>query len=172
MELELENVLKYDFYNEKLEGYHQISLETINYLIQFRAFNLISEEVFTVDMEFFTKFYTNLMSFNQEIRYKYANLMDEIFDAAFDGDLRAVYGDYINEVKILDFNDKIEHYETYIQEYLEGLVQILDDLSLSKMFCTDKALLSLLEIDFNTTHQKIERLEETYGEFEDSLDEL
>ena len=44
MELELENVLKYDFYNDKLSNYHEIAVETINYLLQFKAFELISED--------------------------------------------------------------------------------------------------------------------------------
>lgn len=47
MELELENVLKYDFYNDKLSSYHDVAMETINYLMQFKAFNLINEAFLT-----------------------------------------------------------------------------------------------------------------------------
>ena len=46
------------------------------------------------------------MEFNQEIGYKYSNMMDEIFDSSFDGDLRAVKGNYIEASKLLDFNEK------------------------------------------------------------------
>ena len=96
MELELENVLKYDFYNDKLSNYHEIAVETINYLLQFKAFELVSEDFFSKSMEFFNNFYVNLMETNQKIGYKYNNLMDEIFDFSFDGDARAVKGNYIN----------------------------------------------------------------------------
>lgn len=170
MELELENVLKYDFYNEKLSNYHEIALETINYLIQFRAFNLINEEEFYRNMDFFTEYYVKLMEYNQEIRYKYSNMMDEVFDIAFDGDLRAVKGDYISRSKIDDFNCKMESFEMGSKDYISGLNQILDDLSLSKMFTTDMSLLKLLEDDFNITYKKVSTVEEMYGSFEETID--
>ena len=53
MELELENVLKYDFYNDKLSSYHDVAMETINYLMQFKAFNLINEAFFNKSIDFF-----------------------------------------------------------------------------------------------------------------------
>ena len=163
MELELENVLKYDFYNDKLSSYHDIALETINYLMQFKAFNLINEE-------FFNKFYVNLMEINQKIGYKYNNLMDEIFDSSFDGDARAVKGNYINEAKIIEFNKKMNEFETATTDYISGLHQTLDELALNKMFVTDMNLLKMLENDFDNTYKRIEMIEEQYGKFEDSMD--
>ena len=171
MELELENVLKYDFYNDKLSNYHEIAVETINYLLQFKAFELISEDFFYKNMEFFNKFYVNLMEISQKIGYKYNNLMDEIFDSSFDGDARAVKGDYINEAKIIEFNKEMNEFETATTDYIDGLHQTLDELALSKMFATDMNLLKVLENDFNGTYQRIERIEEQCGKFEDSMDE-
>ena len=170
MELELENVLKYDFYNDKLASYHDIALETINYLMQFKAFNLINEEFFNKSIDFFTNYYVSLMEFNQEISYKYSNMMDEIFDLSFDGDLRAVKGSYIDASKLLDFNEKVDSFESGAQDYLDGIIQIIDDLSLAKMYCVDLTLLRALELDFDKTHNKIMSIEERYGEFEDSMD--
>ena len=170
MELELENVLKYDFYNDKLASYHDIAMETINYLMQFKAFNLINEAFFNKSIDFFTNYYVSLMEFNQEISYKYSNMMDEIFDLSFDGDLRTVEGSYIEASKLLDFNEKMNSFESGAQDYLDGIVQIIDDLSLSKMYCLDLMLLRALELDFDKTHNKIELIEEKYGEFEDSMD--
>ena len=170
MELELENVLKYDFYNDKLSNYHEIAVETINYLLQFKAFELVSEDFFSKSMEFFNNFYVNLMEVNQKIGYKYNNLMDEIFDFSFDGDARAVKGNYINEAKIIDFNKKMNEFETATMDYIDGLLQTLDELALSKMFVTDMNLLRLLESDFDNTYKRIENIEEQYGKFEDSMD--
>ena len=170
MELELENVLKYDFYNDKLSSYHDIALETINYLMQFKAFNLINEEFFNKSIDFFTNYYVSLMQFNQEISYKYSNMMDEIFDLSFDWDLRAVKGSYIDASKLLDFNEKMDSFESGAQDYLDGIIQIIDDLSLAKMYCVDLTLLRALELDFDKTHNKIMFIEERYGEFEDSMD--
>lgn len=170
MELELENVLKYDFYNDKLASYHDIALETINYLMQFKAFNLINEEFFNKSIDFFTNYYVSLMEFNQEISYKYSNMMDEIFDLSFDGDLRAVKGSYIDASKLLDFNEKVDSFESGAQDYLDGIIQIIDDLSLAKMYCVDLTLLRALELDFDKTHNKIMSIEERHGEFEDSMD--
>lgn len=170
MELELENVLKYDFYNDKLSNYHEIAVETINYLLQFKAFELVSEDFFSKSMEFFNNFYVNLMEINQKIGYKYNNLMDEIFDFSFDGDARAVKGNYINEVKIIEFNKKMNEFETAAIDYVDGLLQTLDELALSKMFVTDMNLLRLLESDFDNTYNRIENIEEQYGKFEDSMD--
>lgn len=170
MELELENVLKYDFYNDKLASYHEVAMETVNYLIQFRSFNLVNEEFFNKSIDFFTNYYVSLMQFNQEISYKYSNMMDEIFDLSFDGDLRAVKGRYIDASKLLDFNEKMDSFESGAQDYLDGIVQIIDDLSLAKMYCVDLTLLRALELDFDKTHNKIMFIEERHGEFEDSMD--
>ena len=170
MELELENVLKYDFYNDKLSSYHDVAMETINYLMQFKAFNLINESFFNKSIDFFTNYYVSLMEFNQEISYKYSNMMDEIFDLSFDGDLRAVKGSYIDASKLLDFNEKMDSFESGAQDYLDGIIQIIDDLSLAKMYCVDLTLLRALELDFDKTHNKIMFIEERHGEFEDSMD--
>ena len=170
MELELENVLKYDFYNDKLASYNDVAMETINYLMQFKAFNLINESFFNKSIDFFTNYYVSLMEFNQEISYKYSNMMDEIFDLSFDGDLRAVKGSYIDASKLLDFNEKMDSFESGAQDYLDGIVQIIDDLSLAKMYCVDLTLLRALELDFDKTHNKIMFIEERHGEFEDSMD--
>ena len=171
MELELENVLKYDFYNDKLSSYHEVALETVNYLIQFKSFNLINEDFFNKSIDFFTKYYVSLMEFNQEISYKYSNMMDEIFDLSFDGDFRAVKGSYIDTSKLLDFNEKMNSFESGAQDYINGMAQIIDELSLAKMYCLDFVLLRVLELDFDKTHNKIMDIEEKYGEFEDSMDE-
>lgn len=170
MELELENVLKYDFYNDKLSSYHEVALETVNYLIQFKSFNLINEEFFNKSIDFFTKYYVSLMEFNQEISYKYSNMMDEIFDLSFDGDFRSVKGSYIDASKLLDFNEKMNSFESGAQDYINGMAQIIDELSLAKMYCLDFVLLRVLELDFDKTHNKIMDIEEKYGEFEDSMD--
>lgn len=170
MELELENVLKYDFYNDKLSSYHEVALETVNYLIQFKSFNLINEDFFNKSIDFFTKYYVSLMEFNQEISYKYSNMMDEIFDLSFDGDFRAVKGSYIDASKLLDFNEKMNSFESGAQDYINGMAQIIDELSLAKMYCLDFVLLRVLELDFDKTHNKIMDIEEKYGEFEDSMD--
>ena len=171
MELELENVLKYDFYNDKLSSYHEVALETVNYLIQFKSFNLINEDFFNKSIDFFTKYYVSLMEFNQEISYKYSNMMDEIFDLSFDVDFRAVKGSYIDASKLLDFNEKMNSFESGAQDYINGMAQIIDELSLAKMYCLDFVLLRVLELDFDKTHNKIMDIEEKYGEFEDSMDE-
>ena len=171
MEPELENVLKYDFYNDKLSSYHEVALETVNYLIQFKSFNLINEDFFNKSIDFFTKYYVSLMEFNQEISYKYSNMMDEIFDLSFDGDFRAVKGSYIDASKLLDFNEKMNSFESGAQDYINGMAQIIDELSLAKMYCLDFVLLRVLELDFDKTHNKIMDIEEKYGEFEDSMDE-
>ena len=171
MELELENVLKYDFYNDKLASYHEVAMETVNYLIQFKSFNLINEDFFNKSIDFFTKYYVSLMEFNQEISYKYSNMMDEIFDLSFDGDFRAVKGSYIDASKLLDFNEKMNSFESGAQDYINGMAQIIDELSLAKMYCLDSVLLRVLELDFDKTHNKIMDIEEKYGEFEDSMDE-
>ena len=170
MELELENVLKYDFYNDKLASYHDVAMETINYLMQFKAFNLINEAFFNKSMDFFTNYYVSLMQFNQEISYKYSNMMDEIFDLSFDGDLRTVKGSYIDASKLLDFNEKMGSFESGAQDYLNGIMQIIDELSLVKMYCVDLTLLRVLEMDFDKTYKKITYIVEKYGSFEDSMD--
>ncbi len=64
-------------------------------------------------------------------------MMDEIFDLSFDGDLRTVKGSYIDASKLLDFNEKMCSFESGAQDYLNGIMQIIDELSLVKMYCVD-----------------------------------
>src|SRR5699024_5293157 len=133
-------------------------------------FNLINEDFFNKSIDFFTNYYVSLMEFNQEISYKYSNMMDEIFNLSFDGDFRTVKGSYIEASKLLDFNEKMNSFESGAQDYLDGIMQIIDELSLAKMYCVDLMLLRALEIDFDKTHDKITSIEERYGDFEDSMD--
>ena len=126
--------------------------------------------LFRSSIDFFTNYYVSLMQFNQEISYKYSNMMDEIFDLSFDGDLRTVKGSYIEASKLLDFNEKMNSFESGAQDYINGMAQIIDELSLAKMYCLDFVLLRVLELDFDKTHNKIMDIEEKYGEFEDSMD--
>ena len=62
-------------------------------------------------------------------------------------------------------------FESGAQDYINGMAQIIDELSLAKMYCLDFVLLRVLELDFDKTHNKIMDIEEKYGEFEDSMDE-
>ena len=96
-------------------------------------------------------------------------MMDEIFDTALGGDERHVRENYVERAKLDEFNSKMDEFVQYAEDYIEGLLQTLDDLALAKMFCTDMQLLSYIEQDFNATHEKIEKIEELYGNFEDSL---
>ena len=64
----------------------------------------------------------------------------------------------------------MNEFETAAIDYVDGLLQTLDELALSKMFVTDMNLLKLLENDFDNTYNRIENIEEQYGKFEDSMD--
>lgn len=170
MDLEIENVLKFDFYNEKLAEYSEVNNSGINFLLQFRGLNLISQEYFDKCWEFFGSFYVKLIEKNMKITYKYKNMMEEIFDIAFDADVRSLTGEYIEEKKLKEFNKDIEELVNYADDYIDGLTQILDDLSLYKMFCTDMLLLSLIESDFNDLYNKVEYIEKNMGNFEDNFE--
>ena len=65
----------------------------------------------------------------------------------------------------------MESFESGTQDYLDGTMQIIDELSLAKMYCVDLVLLNALEMDFDKTHDKIVSIEEKYGDFEDSMND-
>lgn len=170
MNTEFVNVLKYDFYSEKILAYHDISVRTINILLQLRAYNIIKEDEFQKDMGFFTGFYISFMSEFNRIAYKYKNMMNQIFDNNVGGDERATLLDnYISENKIKEFNEDIKNFESGFFTVQETIINILDDMALAKMFLLDFELLSILEEEFSHVYNLIETVEVEFGKFEDTI---
>lgn len=170
MNTEFVNVLKYDFYSEKILAYHDISVRTINILLQLRAYNIIKEDEFQKDMGFFTGFYISFMSELNRIAYKYKNMMNQIFDNNVGGDERATLLDnYISENKIKEFNEDIKNFESGFFTVQETIINILDDMALAKMFLLDFELLSILEEEFSHVYNLIETVEVEFGKFEDTI---
>lgn len=170
MKTEFVNVLKYDFYSEKILAYHDISVRTINILLQLRAYNIIEEDEFQKNIEFFTGFYISFMSEFNRITYKYQNMMNQIFDNNVGGDERAtVLDNYISEDKTKEFNEDIENFESSYFTVQETIVNMLDDMALAKMFLLDFQLLSVLEEEFSYVYNLIETVEVEFGEFEDTI---
>lgn len=170
MKTEFINVLKYDFYSDKILAYHDISVRTINLLIQLRAYNAIDENEFQKNIEFFTKFYVSFMSEFNRITYKYQNMMNQIFENNVGGDERAtVLDNYISEHKIKEFNQDIEAFELNYLIVQETIVNILDEMSLAKMFLLDFDLLKALEEEFRHVYELVENIEAEFGDFKDTI---
>lgn len=170
MDKEFSNVLKYEFYSEKMINYHDIVVNTINHLLQFQSYGLISNSFFHKYWSYIGSFYTELLEKERVIHYKYDNMMDEIFDLHVDGDKRSVYGNYITKEKLEKFNKEVELFESANINFYEALAQLLDELNLKKRFTTDMILLKVLEDEFDYLSTKYLSLEEMYSEYEDVID--
>lgn len=171
METEFINVLKFDFYTDKIQAYHEIAQRTMNALLQLRAYKAIDDDEFKKNMDFFTNFYVTFMEEFNNINYKYTNMMGQIFDINVGGDERtAVLNNYISEKKIEQFNEEMDAFEENYFTMVDTVVSILDELSLAKMFLLDFDLLSVIEDEFNDAYNIIEFIESTYGKFEDTIE--
>lgn len=112
MKLELENVLKFDFYNEKMALYTDVVKEIMVHLVNFKGLEIIDEEEYNNKMKLFSNKFTELITLSKNINYKYSNMMNQIFDLEFDSDLpNRTIENYLEESKIRDFNKKVLKYE-------------------------------------------------------------
>ena len=171
MDIALENVLKYDFYSEKMGMYSDVIPEIMFHIISMNGFNVLTDQDAQNKMKLFSKKYPQLLKMDSNIHYKYQNMMDEIFDDYFDDDFsRHKHENYIEDSKIIQFNRDMESYERAVQMFIRNLHNVVQSLSLSKMFVTDMLLLKGMEHIFDKLFSQIESIEESMGKFEDTFE--
>lgn len=172
MKLELENVLKFDFYSGKMNMYNHFIPHIFNQLLYLKGYKLIDDDKYHDILRLLSDDFVELLRENYEIIMKYGNMMDEIFDNEYNeiDDSRAVYGDYIKNDKIESFNKSMGKHEKNVIKYIENIHSSIEHMSLCKMFTVDMALLKSMEQDFETVFNQIEEIEDKFGKFEDSLD--
>ena len=64
----------------------------------------------------------------------------------------------------------MKEHEKNIIEYIKKIQDSVRHMSLCKMFTVDMTLLSVMEQDFETVFNEIEKIEDSFGKFEDSLE--
>lgn len=172
MKLELENVLKFDFYSGKMYMYNQLVPHIFNQLLYLKGYELIDEDKYHDILRLLSDDFSEILSENYEIVMKHSNMMDEIFDNEYNeiDDSRTVYGDYIENDKIKSFNKSMEKHEKNVINYIKNIHSSLEHMSLCKMFTVDIGLLKSMEQDFETVFNQIEEIEDKFGKFEDSLE--
>lgn len=171
MKTELENVLKYDFYNEKMALYTDVVRDIMLHLAQFRGLDIIDEEEYNNKMNLFHKKFVDLISLNKEIHYKYENMMNQIFDLEFDlDDTRHVIENYMEEGKIKSFNKQMNKYERDVNAFIGNVISLVRSMSFKKLFVTDMLLVKHMEMEFVTLYERIEYIESIMGKFEDTLE--
>lgn len=170
MKLELENVLKIDFYNEKMALYTDVVKEIMLHLVNFKGLEIIDEEEYNNKMKLFSNKFTELITLSKNIDYKYSNMMNQIFDLEFDSDLpNRTIENYLEESKIRDFNKKVVKYEKKVNIFSKNVIELVHSMSLKKVFVTDMFLLKQMEIDFESLYEKIEFIEDNMDNFKDTL---
>ena len=173
MKLELENVLKFDFYSGKMSLYNHVMPHIFNQLLYLKSYKLINEDKYYDILRLLSDDFAEILRENHEIITKHSNMMDEIFDNEYNeiDDSRSVYGEYITDEKIKSFNKSMKKHEKNIIEYIKKIQDSVRYMSLCKMFTVDMTLLSVMEQDFETVFNEIEKIEDKFGKFEDSLDQ-
>lgn len=170
MKLELENVLKFDFYNEKMALYTDVVKEIMLHLVNFKGLEIIDEEEYNNKMKLFSNKFTELITLSKNIDYKYSNMMNQIFDLEFESDLpNRTIENYLEESKIRDFNKKVVKHEKRVNIFSKNVIELVHSMSLKKVFVTDMFLLKQMELDFESLYEKIEFIEDNMDNFKDTL---
>lgn len=171
MKLELENVLKFDFYNEKMALYTDVVKEIMLHLVNFKGLEIIDEKEYGNKMKLFNNKFAELITLSKNINYKYSNMMNQIFDLEFETDLPSrTIENYLEESKIKDFNKKMFEYERKVNTFSRNVIALVNSMSLKKLFVTDMFLLRQMELDFEVLYEKIEFIEDNMGNFKETLE--
>lgn len=170
MRQEVTNMLRYEYYRDKLMSYHPIFIESLNIALNLEVYNLIDRDKYNTYCSFVTQNYNELLKINKNI--------DEVYGAIFD--MLESRLENIENIKQLDSTDmkneldktKIDMYNKHIETYEQcffktesDLFKILEEQSLYKMYTTDMELLEEMEQMFNVLHNMIESILEACPPF-------
>lgn len=156
---ELDNVVELNIMYEELEYINEVSMKTVNNLIQFYSLEIISKEYYKKNIKFITNKLPILIKGINSILDNYEDFMEELMELSLtdEGDEIDIYFEETEEADL--FNNSSEQLINDFIEYKMNLLTLLDEMALEKMFILDPALLEAVERDFDYIHRVLENVE-------------
>lgn len=164
---DIEYCLKYEYYREVLFAYHDTVINSYNVAVLTYGFDGIDDMNLKYCDTILFKVYPELLKRYYGMDEKYSDLITQIY-------LNDVNTEVIQSVEIIsdnNFKPSIEEFKIDtnkfccdVEEFSNSLMQLLEELSIKKMFITNSAILEKMENAFHGLHEEVEEVEEFLDE--------
>ena len=150
--------LKYDYYREFIMSYHDAVVNTYNAAVHMYSFEVLDNMNMKYCKTILFDRYPEVMNSIFKIDKKYNLLIDQLI-LEEETDFVEIIRDKEGEEEFEAFKKEVNDFSVEVEDFSAYFIQLLEELSLKKMFVVNPALLEMLEYLFNKIHEECEEIE-------------
>ena len=150
--------LKYDYYREFIMSYHDAVVNTYNAAVHMYSFEVLDNMNMKYCKTILFDRYPEVMNSIFKIDKKYNLLIDQLI-LEEETDFVKIIRDKEAEEEFEAFKKEVNDFSVEVEDFFAYFMQLLEELSLKKMFVVNPALLEMLEYLFNKIHEECEEIE-------------
>lgn len=150
--------LKYDYYREFIMSYHDAVVNTYNAAVHMYSFEVLDNMNMKYCKTILFDRYPEVMNSIFKIDKKYNLLIDQLI-LEEETDFVEIIRDKEAEEEFESFKKEVNDFSVEVEDFSAYFMQLLEELSLKKMFVVNPALLEMLEYLFNKIHEECEEIE-------------
>ena len=150
--------LKYDYYREFIMSYHDAVVNTYNAAVHMYSFEVLDNMNMKYCKTILFDRYPEVMNSIFKIDKKYNLLIDQLI-LEEEADFVEIIRDKEAEEEFEAFKKEVNDFSVEVEDFSAYFMQLLEELSLKKMFVVNPALLEMLEYLFNKIHEECEEIE-------------
>lgn len=150
--------LKYDYYREFIMSYHDAVVNTYNAAVHMYSFEVLDNMNMKYCKTILFDRYPEVMNSIFKIDKKYNLLIDQLI-LEEETDFVEIIRDKEGEEEFEAFKKEVNDFSVEVEDFSVYFMQLLEELSLKKMFVVNPALLEMLEYLFNKIHEECEEIE-------------
>ena len=150
--------LKYDYYREFIMSYHDAVVNTYNAAVHMYSFEVLDNMNMKYCKTILFDRYPEVMNSIFKIDKKYNLLIDQLI-LEEETDFVEIIRDKEGEEEFEAFKKEVNDFSVEVEDFSAYFMQLLEELSLKKMFVVNPALLEMLEYLFNKIHEECEEIE-------------
>lgn len=150
--------LKYDYYREFIMSYHDAVVNTYNAAVHMYSFEVLDNMNMKYCKTILFDRYPEVMNSIFKIDKKYNLLIDQLI-LEEETDFVEIIREKEGEEEFEAFKKEVNDFSVEVEDFSAYFMQLLEELSLKKMFVVNPALLEMLEYLFNKIHEECEEIE-------------
>ena len=148
--------LKYDYYREFIMSYHDAVVNTYNAAVHMYSFEVLDNMNMKYCKTILFDRYPEVMNSIFKIDKKYNLLIDQLI---LEEEFVEITKNKEEEEEFEAFKKEVNDFSVEVEDFSAYFMQLLEELSLKKMFIVNPALLEMLEYLFNKIHEECEEIE-------------
>ena len=148
--------LKYDYYREFIMSYHDAVVNTYNAAVHMYSFEVLDNMNMKYCKTILFDRYPEVMNSIFKIDKKYNLLIDQLI---LEEEFIEITKNKEEEEEFEAFKKEVNDFSVEVEDFSAYFMQLLEELSLKKMFVVNPALLEMLEYLFNKIHEECEEIE-------------